>query len=173
MKWKLPLWYMKLYNLLFGNVCVLQACLPEVHQRLNLLLPVVLAYNKVWYRRQGSNCGQNRSTHAKRGKKEVRPSRLWLWSLKCTCAVIVAPWIVMWCAGDSQLKLHRNLKIWHSPRFFSKYQKNKLGDCCWLDWTGSLLPLASPVPSFVTSSPSEAWRDSERVTIIFEHIGTF
>lgn len=27
MKWKLPLWYMELYNLLFGNLCLVQTCL--------------------------------------------------------------------------------------------------------------------------------------------------
>lgn len=40
-------------------------------------------------------------------------------------------------------------------------------------WKGSFLPVASPIPPFVASSPSEAWRDSEQLTIISEHIGTF
>lgn len=75
MKWKWPLRYMELYNLLFGNLWPLRTCLAENFPP----SPAVPAYEEteVWYGRQRSKCGQNRSAHAKWSEGEIVPGFLW------------------------------------------------------------------------------------------------
>lgn len=82
---------MEWYNLLFGNLCLVQTCLAEI-----FLLPAVVAYNEteVWYGRQRSKYGQKTSGYSNQSKGEIIPAFLWFGSLKCKCELFDISWIM-------------------------------------------------------------------------------